>query len=132
MRKEIDLTSSGTSARSVTSQGTWQVLAERVGGSTLILAALFLLLILALNADVFRKPIIEDGDFAANSLIVQQAKHLHLLVGHYSRWGFHHPGPAYWYLFALGEFLFYDTLHLVPAPRSEERRVGKECRSRWS
>jgi hypothetical protein len=116
MRKEIDLTSSGTSARSVTSQGTWQVLAERVGGSTLILAALFLLLILALNADVFRKPIIEDGDFAANSLIVQQAKHLHLLVGHYSRWGFHHPGPAYWYLFALGEFLFYDTLHLVPAP----------------
>jgi len=116
MQKEIDLTSSGTPVRPVTSQGTWQALAERVGGSTLILAALFLLLILALNADLFRKPIIEDGDFAADSLTVQQAKHLHLLVGHYSRWQIHHPGPAYWYLFGLGEFLFYDLLHLVPAP----------------
>src|SRR2546430_14805741 len=25
-----------------------------------------------------------------------------------------------------------DALELEPTPRSEERRVGKECRSRWS
>ena len=26
----------------------------------------------------------------------------------------------------------YVTLNIIPAERSEERRVGKECRSRWS
>ena len=26
----------------------------------------------------------------------------------------------------------YDEMVVVPAGRSEERRVGKECRSRWS
>src|SRR5256885_13575870 len=26
----------------------------------------------------------------------------------------------------------HRVLHHVPEPRSEERRVGKECRSRWS
>src|SRR5438067_5229768 len=26
----------------------------------------------------------------------------------------------------------YDTMHYVTCDRSEERRVGKECRSRWS
>src|SRR5690554_8022285 len=27
---------------------------------------------------------------------------------------------------------FHDNRSSVPHPRSEERRVGKECRSRWS
>ena len=29
-------------------------------------------------------------------------------------------------------FACRETPELMPAPRSEERRVGKECRSRWS
>ena len=82
----------------------------------LILTAAFMLLVLAINFQLFTKPIVEHSDFAANSLLVQQAKHFRLLTGHYSRWRFHHPGPAFLYLFALGEFLFYDVLHVVPAP----------------
>src|SRR5580700_8609368 len=82
----------------------------------LILTAAFVLLVLALNFELFTTPIVEHSDFAANSLLVQQAKHFRLLTGHYSRWRFHHPGPAFLYLFALGEFLFYDLLHVVPAP----------------
>jgi hypothetical protein len=58
---------------------------------------------------------VEAGDFAANSLQVQDAKHLHLLAGHYSRFGFHHPGPALLYVLALGEWLFYDLSGLVPS-----------------
>jgi len=81
-----------------------------------ILTAAFVLLILALNFRLFTQPIVEPTDFAASSLLVQQAKHFTLLTGHYSRWRFHHPGPAFLYLFALGEFLFYDVLHAVPAP----------------
>lgn len=82
----------------------------------LLLTAAFVLLVLAVNFQIFTQPIVEAGDFAANSLLVQQAKHFRLLTGHYSRWHFMHPGPAFLYLFALGEFLFYDVLHVVPAP----------------
>ena len=27
---------------------------------------------------------------------------------------------------------YKETIHALPVSRSEERRVGKECRSRWS
>lgn len=47
---------------------------------------------------------------------MQKARHFSLLTGHYSRWHFHHPGPAFLYLFALGEFVFHDILHAAPAP----------------
>jgi len=53
---------------------------------------------------------------AANSILIEQARRFQLLVGNYSRLGFHHPGPAYLYIQAAGESLFYDLLHVVPAP----------------
>ncbi len=64
----------------------------------------------------FRHPLYELGDSAANSLSVNRAKHFAELYGPYSRWGFHHPGPALFYVMALGEWLFFDTLQIVPAP----------------
>ncbi|HXZ77934.1 MAG TPA: hypothetical protein VEH31_44645, partial [Streptosporangiaceae bacterium] len=56
----------------------------------------------------------EQDDAAANSILIEQAKHFTLLVGDYSRERFNHPGPAYMYVQALGEWLFLDLLHLVP------------------
>jgi hypothetical protein len=61
---------------------------------------------------------VEASDFAANSLLVLKAKKFHLLVGNYSRVGFNHPGPAILYVMALGEWLFFDCLRLVPSPFS--------------
>jgi hypothetical protein len=58
----------------------------------------------------------EDGDFAVNTLSVNRAEHFDQLVGNYSRVGFHHPGPAYFYLLAAGQWLFYRVLHMVPGP----------------
>ncbi|MFT4060075.1 MAG: hypothetical protein QM652_11080 [Legionella sp.] len=58
----------------------------------------------------------EIGDFAANSLLIQDAKHFNLSVGNYSRVGFNHPGPAILYVLTFGEVLFYDWLHWVPSP----------------
>ena len=78
-------------------------------------AIFFLAVILALNPHLFRTPYAEDGDFAANALQIQHAKAFRELLGNYSRWHFHHPGPAWFYLFAGGEYLFHDLLHLVPA-----------------
>jgi hypothetical protein len=61
---------------------------------------------------------IELGDFAANSLLIQDAKSHFLIHGNYSRVGFNHPGPAILYVLALGEVVFHDWLHLVSSPFS--------------
>jgi hypothetical protein len=65
---------------------------------------------------VFSLAVHEQGDAAANSIITEQAKHFTLLVGNYSRLGFSHPGPAFFYCQASGEWLFHDLLGIVPAP----------------
>jgi hypothetical protein len=76
--------------------------------------------LLARNAYVLTTRINEDSDFAANSILVNQAQHLRLLVGNYSRVHFNHPGPALLYVEAGGNALFHDLLHLVPTPYNGE------------
>jgi hypothetical protein len=72
--------------------------------------------LLVKNRALFDDPIHETGDFAANSIIIEDAKHFDLLVGNYSRQGFSHPGPAAFYLQAAGESLLHDATDVVPAP----------------
>ncbi|TQK02539.1 hypothetical protein [Herbaspirillum sp. SJZ107] len=84
----------------------------------------FLLLVLftaglaCVNWDAIRTVNHESSDFAANTLLVLDAKRFQLIQGHYSRVGFNHPGPALLYVLAFGELLFHDWLHLVPSPFS--------------
>jgi hypothetical protein len=78
--------------------------------------ALVLAVLLARNAFLFGTPEYEDADMAANSILIEQARRFTLLVGHYSRYHFNHPGPAFLYVQAWGESLFYDALHVVPTP----------------
>jgi hypothetical protein len=95
---------------------------RRYGAGAVFGAVLLGLLLLLLVRDpgVFTHPVLERGDDAANSLLVEQAKHLQLLVGNYSRVGFSHPGPAVFYLEALGQWLGHDVLHALPAPYNGE------------
>jgi hypothetical protein len=51
----------------------------------------------------------------AYSIQVEQARRFALLVGNYSREKFNHPGPAFLYVQAWGEDLFYGLLRVVPA-----------------
>jgi len=75
------------------------------------------LFILATNFDAyFRVPLAEGNDFAVNALQIDNAKHLRELYGHYSRFEFHHPGPAFFYVYAAAEAVLFDGLHVVPAP----------------
>ena len=64
----------------------------------------------------FVRPMFEIGDFAAGALQIEKAKHLSELLGNYSRFGFHHPGPAFFYVYALGDIVFRDLFQLTPAP----------------
>jgi len=73
-------------------------------------------LMLARSAFLFSTRLHETADEAANSILVTQAQHFTLLHGNYSRTGFFHPGPAYMYVMAAGQWLFQDATHLVPTP----------------
>lgn len=68
------------------------------------------------NAWLFGPPVVEDGDFAANSLLISEAKRVSLAVGNYSKFQFNHPGPYFLYVQALGELLFHDLTGLVDSP----------------
>jgi hypothetical protein len=68
------------------------------------------------NRQVIAEAHFELSDFAANSLLIQDAKSLRLLKGNYSRVGFNHPGPAILYVLAGGEVLFYDWTRIAPSP----------------
>ena len=79
------------------------------------LAALLLGFLIWDNAAyLFHARLYEAGDPGANSLSVLRAEHFQELYGAYSRWSFHHPGPALFYSFALGEKLLYGGFHVVP------------------
>jgi hypothetical protein len=102
----------------LTSRTPLAALRRRSGAGTVFGAGFVSLLTLLLvrNHTVFTEPVYPRGDSAANAIITAQAKHFDLLVGHYSRIGFSHPGPAFFYWQAAGEWFFHDLLRLVPAP----------------
>jgi hypothetical protein len=68
------------------------------------------------NAYLFTTKIYPDADFAADTIYVLEAKRFTLLTGDYSRLQFYHPGPAFLYVEAWGQVLFYDVAHLIPTP----------------
>ncbi|MCO8642208.1 hypothetical protein KGP93_02715 [Burkholderia multivorans] len=96
-----------------------QQIRNGLAGSAYALDALIFLIValtlLVINWHLINVHNVEATDFAANSLLIQKAKHLDLFVGNYSRVGFYHPGPAILYVLALGELFFYDWTHLLPS-----------------
>jgi hypothetical protein len=76
--------------------------------------ALVLAVLVVRSRFLFTASFYEQGDAGANSILIQQAMHGTLLIGNYSREGFNHPGPAYMYVQAAGQWLFFYALHLVP------------------
>ena len=72
--------------------------------------------LLARSAFLFSTPLYESADPANDSILVLQAQHFTLLHGDYSRQEFFHPGPAYLYIMAAGQWLFYQLTNIVPTP----------------
>lgn len=96
-----------------------------------LLFVLIVALLLGAEWHMIRTINYESGDFAANSLLVQEAKRLHLIQGNYSRVGFNHPGPAILYVLAFGELVFHDWLHVVPSPFSGQIVAGILYNAAW-
>ena len=79
-----------------------------------ISTAALVVLLCVRNRFLFSTRLYEDADMGANSILIEQARHFTLLVGNYSKDHFHHPGPAFLYVEAAGESLFWAWLHIVP------------------
>jgi len=87
--------------------------------------------LLLINWPVININHVEVSDFAANSLLIQKAKHLDLFVGNYSRVGFNHPGPAILYVQAFGELFLYDWMHVVASPFSGQMVASVLYNAAW-
>ena len=105
-RPAIGSRSPGSSPRQTAARRPWWIW---VAPFALVLAVL-----VVRSRFLFTASFYEQGDAGANSILIQQAMHGTLLIGNYSREGFNHPGPAYMYVQAAGQWLFFYALHLVP------------------
>lgn len=120
MRAEEAIPGTAFAPASAEEQETGRVcVSERVDRGTvaqsIFIAALsFFSVLLTVNRSLFSRPLIEHSDYAANALQIQNATYFRELLGNYSRWGFHHPGPAFFYCFAFGERILHDWLRVVP------------------
>lgn len=72
----------------------------------------------------FVLPHLEVGDLGADALQIHDAKYFRELHGQYSRWGFHHTGPGFFYVYAIGEWILRDLLRLVPSAFNAHGIVG--------
>lgn len=100
-------------------QARWRCTPQRLPEGVLRWLASFAVIAAVLvvrNAYLFTTKIYPDADFAADTVYVLQAKRFDLLTGDYSRLQFYHPGPAFLYVEAWGDWLFHDVAHLVPTP----------------
>lgn len=85
--------------------------------SALIIAVLFSVFFVTKHrADLFGTAIFETGDFAVNALQINRAAECKEIYGNYSRWGFNHPGPAFFYIYAWGEVIFHQLIHFTKSP----------------
>ncbi len=84
--------------------------------------AVFLPLFALLNVThrelLFQVAAYERGDDAANALQIYRAKSGRELYGNYSRFMFNHPGPGFFYAYALAEIVLHDQFGVVPMPRN--------------
>jgi hypothetical protein len=68
------------------------------------------LLVFLARAPYYFGTALEHGDGALNALQIDHAKHFSEIHGNYSRFRFNHPGPAFFYVYALAETVLCDWL----------------------
>ncbi len=83
----------------------------------LIAASSWAAVLLVINRALFRLKLIETGDLATILFQVRDAERFRELLGNYSRWRFHHPGPDLCMSWLLGDFVFRRCLHHLSRTR---------------
>lgn len=98
----------------------------RSGAARVALLGLFVFAVLAIThrTFLFIEPWHEHSDYAVNAIAIERAHKFQTIHGNYSRFGFYHPGPAFYYVYALGEQVFYRGLNLVPSRYNAHALAG--------
>lgn len=86
--------------------------------------AVFVTLAIVHRSLLFVLPWHEHSDFAVNALQIERAMQLREIHGNYSQFGFYHPGPAFYYVYAAGELILHRWLHVVPSPHNAHAVAG--------
>ena len=95
----------------------------------LLFAAVFALLLAAKWPYFFAYPVFEDGDAAVNALAIDRAKAFQEIHGNYSRYYFRHPGPAFFYVYALAERALCDAIPTGWSPNTVHSLAGLALQS---
>jgi hypothetical protein len=79
--------------------------------TTIIPSSFAVLILLFLARNHICAQVLPGGDLAADMLLANQiTEKSYLLTGQYSRFGFHHPGPFFFYIYHLFEILLRHTM----------------------
>ncbi|TFH42704.1 MAG: hypothetical protein E4G96_02870 [Chrysiogenales bacterium] len=73
--------------------------------STFFIPILFFTIFSSVNIELFSLPVNLRGDEGAMGLQILRAGEFRELYGIYSRWNWNHPGPVYFYYYALADLL---------------------------
>ncbi|HTO04578.1 MAG TPA: hypothetical protein VL069_12790 [Opitutus sp.] len=95
-----------------------------VARTLLIGLLVFVVLAITHRGLLFVQPHHEYGDFAVDAMNTERARHFQAIHGNFSRFEFRHPGPAFNYVYALGEEVFYHWWHLVPSRYNAHALAG--------
>lgn len=90
----------------------------------MILTGILAILVGANWTFFFHTPIHEWSDLAVNAIQIDRAKSFAEIYGNYSRFHFHHPGPAFFYWYAAFEWLLCDTLPTGLSPHIAHSLAG--------
>lgn len=90
----------------------------------LLFAGTLSVLLLAGLPYYFASPVHEQGDIALNALQIERAKDFRELYGNYSRFHFNHPGPAFFYLYALADQVMRVWLGIDITPHNAHSLAG--------
>lgn len=90
----------------------------------LVSLVVFVVLAVVHRESLFVQPWHEHGDYAVEALTIARAGEFREIHGSFSRFGFKHPGPAFYYVDALGKKVLYDWWHVVPSPHNAHVFAG--------
>jgi len=86
-------------------RSSWQKFVNKEFWLVALPTIILFLTYLSINFDSILLYCTETGDLAANALQVERARSFHEFLGPYSRFGFYHPGPLLFYIYAIGSWL---------------------------
>lgn len=90
----------------------------------LLLWIALVLLVLVARAPYYTSATLEHGDAALNAIQIHHAKDFSEIHGNYSRFRFHHPGPAFFYVYAAAEVVLCDWLGTGLSPVNAHKLAG--------